>query len=123
MSRKNILVVDDDGKQREIFRRHLENAGFTVFQAEDCDGGIRIVDENDIHLALVDIVLAGKSGLVCLEFIRERYPDMKVIMMTGSIPREIAKDCLDMGADGLLEKPIRKDELVGSIKRVIFKAS
>ena len=109
LSQKNILVVDDDGKQRKIFRHHLENTGYTVFEAEDCDGGIKIVNDNDILLAIVDIVLAGKSGLECLEFIREKYPDMKVIMMTGSIPREIAKDCPNMGADELLEKPIGKN--------------
>ena len=120
MSRATILVVDDEPNQRALFKQMLNRGGYTVIGAESCDDAYVKLREHSIDLALVDIVMPGKSGLECLKAIKEHYTHIGVIILTGSIPEDIALQSLDMGADDFLHKPIRREQLLTCIGNVLF---
>lgn len=66
-----ILLVEDQSVVRCIYRKALEHAGFQIVEAVDYDDAVNLLDDS-IDLALVDIVLKGKSGLEILAYIRKR---------------------------------------------------
>ncbi|TLS75791.1 EAL domain-containing protein [Mariprofundus erugo] len=114
VTRSKILIVEDQQSIRETYAELLEQEGFVVCQAEGYDDAVLQVD-GSIDLALLDIQLVGRSGLEILVYIRERYPDCPVIMMSGYADKENTLKALRQGAVEYLEKPVDPDELVYSV--------
>jgi PAS domain S-box-containing protein len=106
-----ILLVDDQNVIRSIYRKALEHAGFQVIEAVDYEGAFELFDSS-VDLALVDIVLEGKSGMEILTFIRKRQPLCPVIMISAHANKNNAIDALRKGAADYLEKPVDLRELV-----------
>ena len=119
MPGETILVVDDEPELRKLFNLQLTRAGYHVLEAGSCDEAYQNFEEHTIDLVLLDIIMPGNSGLECLEYVRKNHPDTKVVMMTGRIPEEIAIQCLDMGADGFLRKPIKRKTLLTCIENLL----
>ena len=81
---KNILVVDDEETVRESLAAILEREGYRVFQAESGDEGLRVLKETPgIQLVISDHNMPGMSGIELLRLVRERYPNVTRIMLTG----------------------------------------
>jgi len=81
---KNILVVDDEETVRESLAAILEREGYRVFQAESGDEGLRVLKETPgIQLVISDHNMPGMSGIELLKLVRERYPTVTRIMLTG----------------------------------------
>ncbi|TMA21309.1 MAG: response regulator [Deltaproteobacteria bacterium] len=81
---KNILVVDDEETVRESLAAILEREGYRVFQAESGDEGLRVLKETPgIQLVISDHNMPGMSGIELLKLVRERYPNVTRIMLTG----------------------------------------
>ena len=81
---KNILVVDDEETVRESLAAILEREGYRVFQAESGDEGLRVLKETPgIQLVISDQNMPGMSGIEILKLVRERYPNVTRIMLTG----------------------------------------
>jgi PAS domain S-box-containing protein len=116
MSRAKILLVDDEPLVRDIYRHVLEHAGLQVVEAADHDSAISLFDHS-VELALVDIVLEGKSGLEILSHIRKQMPLCPVIMISAHANKNNAIDALHKGAVDYLEKPINLRELVHVVER------
>ena len=119
MSQETILVVDDEPEQRKVFKGFLAKEGYTIIEAESCDDGIEKIKQHDIDLALIDMIMPGDSGLHCLKYAKKKHPDMRVIMMSGIIPEDIGKDSTDMGADAFFKKPLHKEELLASVRKLL----
>jgi len=110
-----ILLVDDESVIRVGLRSTLEGNGFQVVDAADYASGKKLLDSS-ISLALVDIVLKGKSGLELLSHIRRRQPDIPVIIMSGYADKANAMEALHRGAVDYLEKPIGGKVLLRAVK-------
>jgi len=81
---KNILVVDDEETVRESLAAILEREGYRVFQAESGEEGLRVLKETPgIQLVISDHNMPGMSGIELLKLVRERYPNVTRIMLTG----------------------------------------
>lgn len=115
MTRSKILIVEDQQSIRDTYSELLEQEGIAVCQAAGYDDAIVLMDAS-IELALLDIQLIGRSGLDILVYIRERYPDCPVIMMSGYADKENTLKALRQGAVEYLEKPVDPDELVYSVR-------
>jgi len=98
------------------FGGELEDSGFQVVDAVDYKTAVQLLDHT-IDLALVDIVLQGKSGLKILSYACEQYPEIPVIMITEHASKDNAIDALHEGAASYLEKPIHPNELKHAIER------
>src|ERR1700760_3005415 len=78
-----ILIIDDEASIRESLETLLTLEGYTVETATEGDSGLGRIDHASYDLVLLDLALPGKSGLEVLPLIRERNPELPVIMITA----------------------------------------
>lgn len=102
-----VVIVDDSPEVVLLLNRYLENQGFTVFQAGSAAELYALLETSRIALVLLDIGLPDKDGNEILKDIVPLYPDLGIIMVTGSTDLSTALDCLREGADDYLTKPVR----------------
>lgn len=119
MSEKvHILVVDDEPDIRESFQEYLEINGYRVTCADGAATARRVVDENAIDLALLDISMPGEDGLSLARYLRE-HTELAIIMVASAgdvMDRVIG---IEVGADDYLAKPVDLRELVARVAAVL----
>lgn len=121
MSTKTILAVDDEEHILELIGYNLENGGYKVVKAESGEEALECLENNQIDLALLDLMLPGIDGIEVLRNIRShpKYKKLPVIILTAKSD-EISKVVgLEVGADDYLAKPFGVHELMARIKAVL----
>ncbi len=74
METNHILVVEDDKAIREGIDIYLRNQGYVVFQAQDGVEGLQLIEQEEIHLAIVDIMMPRMDGITMMMKVREKGP-------------------------------------------------
>lgn len=115
---KKVLVVEDDGNIAELLRLYLEKDGFEVFLAEDGGKGIRMAQEKNPDLVLLDIMLPVVDGWVVCSEIR-KTSHVPIIMLTAKGETSDKISGLEMGADDYVTKPFEVKELMARIHAVM----
>jgi CheY-like chemotaxis protein len=103
-----LLVVDDNEINRDMLSRRLKRRGYTVMVAVDGKKALKLIEENDFDLVLLDIMMPGIDGIEVLKILRERYSmvDLPVIMVTAKNQSEDIAQALNLGANDYVTKPI-----------------
>jgi DNA-binding response OmpR family regulator len=115
-----LLLVDDDKAFRDIVRYELEVAGYkNIFEAEDGIEALDIMAEKHIDLMLLDLRMPKLDGEAVLKHVKENYPNISVIVVTGQSGTDVKKYVLSLGADDYIQKPYDSAELLGSVEKVI----
>jgi PAS domain S-box-containing protein len=116
-----ILVIDDEVNIIEIARAMLERLGYNVLEAKTGQEAINVVKTFDgaIDLALLDILLPDMKGNVLYPFLVEARPDLKVIVSSGYSSDGPAREILNAGAKGFLQKPYTMADLSTKLKKTI----
>ena len=115
MSQIKILVVDDEKEIAELVEIHLVSDGYKVFKAENAEEGLKILEEEEIHLALIDIMMPGISGLEMCKKIRETK-NIPIIMLSAKSSDLDKILGLGTGADDYVTKPFNPLELTARVK-------
>jgi two-component system phosphate regulon response regulator PhoB len=119
-----ILIVEDDPALVEVLRYNLQKSDFRTAVAMDGEEGLLMVEEENPHLAVVDWMLPGLSGIELCRRIR-RLPnrrDLPVIMLTARSEEADRVRGLDAGADDYMVKPFSPGELVARVRAVLRRA-
>jgi DNA-binding NtrC family response regulator len=119
MPAATILVIDDDRLTRWSVSTLLGRAGHTVHEAATGIDGIAAIEEVGPNLVLLDIELPDMDGFAVLAMVRERHPDLPVLMMTADATAETARMALRLGAQGHLDKPIDSATLDAAVSRAL----
>ncbi|MCS6893160.1 MAG: ATP-binding protein [Deltaproteobacteria bacterium] len=114
-----VLLVDDDENVREVLKMGLRYAGFNVVAAENHDSALEIAKSQRLDLAVVDIIMPGKSGLETARELILIQPNLKFIIISGYSPPETIEAFKSMGIKSFLNKPFAIDELTAEILKVI----
>lgn len=110
-----ILIVEDDREIREGVEIYLKSQGYQVFQAANGKEGLQIASKEDIHLAIVDIMMPVMDGITMLMKLRALEKDFPVIMLSAK-SEEVDKILgLNMGADDYVTKPFTPMELLARV--------
>ena len=110
----HVLVVEDDKEIREGVEIYLKSQGYEVFQAADGVEGLEVIEKEDIHLAIVDIMMPRMDGISMVVKLREKY-DFPVIFLSAK-SEEVDKIMgLNMGADDYGTKPFTPMELLARV--------
>jgi signal transduction histidine kinase len=118
-----VLIVDDEKSIRNTASEFLRMDGHEVWTAEDADVAMALLEEQTFDVVVTDIILPRVSGVTLLRRIKERAPDVQVIMMTGEPTVDTAVDAVRAGARDYLSKPFGKRELLAVVGRAAdFKA-
>jgi len=116
---QRILVVDDEAGIREVLAGILADENFLPLTAEDGEAGLRVLEAEAVDLALLDIWMPGPDGLEILARIRELYPRLPVIMISGHGTIETAVQATKLGAYDFIEKPLSYDKVILAINNTL----
>ena len=116
--RETILIVDDDPVFRRLTGQILRKAGFEVLTAENGRAAMNQIESTDVDLVLTDLAMPVQDGFETIKMLRDRRPGLKVIAMSGRFP-DLLRGAKLLGADATFAKPIRPDELLKIVRRVI----
>ena len=111
----NILVCDDDKDIVEAIGIYLENEGYQVFKAYDGEEAIKVLDENEIHLIILDIMMPKMDGIQAAVKIREDK-NLPLLMLSAKSEDTDKILGLNMGADDYITKPFNPLELIARVK-------
>ena len=118
MEMNHVLIVEDDKEIREGVEIYLKSQGYVVFQAADGVEGLEVIEKEEIHLAIVDVMMPRMDGIQMTVKLREKY-DFPVIFLSAKSEEVDKIMVLNMGADDYIGKPFRPRELVSRIKSVL----
>ncbi|MFQ3198416.1 MAG: two-component system phosphate regulon response regulator OmpR [Paraglaciecola sp.] len=114
-----ILVVDDDMRLRSLLERYLVEQGYQVRVAANSEQMDRLLERENFHLMVLDLMLPGEDGLSICRRLRQKENQIPIIMLTAKgdeVDRIIG---LEMGADDYLPKPFNPRELLARAKAVL----
>ncbi len=115
MEAYHILIVEDDKEIREGIEIYLKNQGYVVYQAADGEEGLKQIENQEIHLAIVDVMMPKMDGITMMMAVRERGYEFPVIMLSAK-SEEVDKIMgLNMGADDYVTKPFTTMELLARV--------
>ena len=115
MEKYHVLVVEDDKEIRDGIEIYLKSQGYEVFKAADGIEGLEIIYREEIHLAIVDVMMPRKDGIQMVMEMRKDY-DFPVIMLSAK-SEEVDKILgLNVGADDYMTKPFNPLELTARVK-------
>jgi len=117
-----ILIIDDEEMIRRILRRMLETEGFEVADAPDGRVGMRLQRESPADLVITDLIMPEKEGLETIKELREEFPQVKIIAISGG--GWIAADpylvtAKRIGADRTLAKPMERKSLLAAVRELL----
>ena len=117
-----VLLVDDSGLARRSARKILQDAGYTVVEAEDGFSALERYTLEHPDVVLLDLVMQGMYGLDVLSKLREIDPAAKVIVLSADVQTSSRELVREAGACDFLNKPIQPKEVVASVARALGEA-
>lgn len=114
---KMILAIDDEPEILNIIKECLEMEGFQVLTAPGAKEGIKLYEErgSEIGVVLLDYLMPDMTGDLVFECLRQKNPDVRVILLTGC-EDSVARKMFETGLRGLIQKPFYIDDLVNRIR-------
>jgi len=114
-----VLIIDDEAAIREMLQILLEDDGYEVVNAQDGEEGLAVLDSQAVDLVLLDFQLPDRNGLEILKDIRERDPELAVIMITAYGTPENAVAAIKGGAANFIAKPWTNEKLQADVRAAI----
>lgn len=117
-----ILIIDDDLQILTMLKLMLEHEGYEVTTAGDGKSGVKSYRKNPADLVITDIIMPDQEGLETISELRQDFPDLRIIAMSGGGRIDsgqylnIAKE---FGANCIFTKPIEREKLVNAVKKLL----
>jgi two-component system NtrC family response regulator len=108
---ETILVVDDEKNYLVILSAFLSEEGYETFTADNAERAMEIVESTDLDLVLTDMKMPFMDGIELLQRIKDKAPDVPVVMMTAYGTVEKAVEAMQLGAFNFIQKPFRNETL------------
>ncbi|MBC2077611.1 response regulator transcription factor [Listeria booriae] len=116
---KRILVVDDDPHIRQLVGHHLRAEGFHVLEAENGVHAETLLNGDQVHLAIVDLMMPEMDGLELCQRMRADYPEIPVIMLTAKDALLDKAQGFEAGTDDYVTKPFEPQELIFRVRALL----
>jgi DNA-binding NtrC family response regulator len=117
----SVLVVEDDPTVRSVLTRFLEDRGHAVRSAQHGLEALDVLAANPVDLVLSDVQMPQMSGLELVRVVRERDPDIQLVLITGHSCVRDAVEAIKLGAADYVEKPIDPHRLGRIVESVLEK--
>ena len=117
-----ILVIEDDPNILTLIRQTLQRAGYEVITATNGSEGLRLVQETQPHLIVLDITMPGLDGYQVCHYVRndEATKHLPIIMVTAMSRPADQRRGFELGADDYLPKPFQIAELITRVQSLLF---
>ena len=113
------IVVDDDPEIRDLVKEYLTDEGFVVDEAPDGAALRVLIEKNVPDIILLDLKLPGDDGLTLAREIRQKFPSVGIVMISGKEDVVDRVAGLEVGADDYITKPFHLRELLARIRSVL----
>jgi two-component system response regulator FixJ len=114
-----VFVIDDDDAVRESIAFLLTTAGISTRAFESAKAFLEVLPETNSGCIIADVRMPDISGIDLLRAVRERKPDLPVIVITGHGDVPLAVEAMKLGAQDFLEKPFDDDLLIASVRAAL----
>lgn len=122
-STKPVCVVDDEPDVRASICEMLTAAGYATTEAADGDEALHAIERKGARLAVIDIFMPNREGLSTIGELKRRFPEIPILAISGGGSSGAAGAYLDLarelGADDVLQKPFRRQQLLDKIKALV----
>src|SRR5210317_181332 len=102
----NVLLVDDEEQFLDALSQRLEARGLKVKAVTSGEDAVDQVEDHNFDAIIVDLAMPGIDGIETLKRIKEKRPDLEIIMLTGHATVKSGIEAMKLGADDFLEKPV-----------------
>ena len=116
---KTLLVVDDEQEICEFLKSFFEERNFEVKTAVSGEAAVAEVDKAEPQVVLLDVHMPGMDGMNVLKQIKQKHPNVKVIMVTALETREKIEEAMRLGADNYITKPLSLEYLEKDVREKI----
>jgi DNA-binding NarL/FixJ family response regulator len=111
------MLADDHRMLREGLRRSMSDQGFDVIgEARDGDEAIRLAEELQPEVILMDVTMPEVDGVEATRQIRQAYPDIRIVMLTMHADQEVLAAAIRAGASGYLVKDCSTEEIASAVR-------
>jgi len=114
-----IAFVDDDERASDLFSRYARTEGLTVHGFQSVEAAQQWLLEHSVDLVISDLKMPGMNGLDFLEWLRDRWPRLPAILITGYSTIDNAIQALRLGASDFVKKPYDPEELIELVHRLL----
>lgn len=108
---KRLLVVDDETEIVDFLKIFFEERGYQVETASSGDKAIEKAEKFKPQIMLLDVQMPGVTGMTVLKTVKEKWPQIKVIMVTALETRDKIEEAMRLGADNYITKPLSLEYL------------
>ncbi|OQY48513.1 MAG: hypothetical protein B6240_04640 [Desulfobacteraceae bacterium 4572_87] len=119
MEKARILVMEDDVAISAALDMILTEAGYNIDLAETGEAALELFEKKDFDLIIADLKLPGINGMEVIKQIKEKKPEMQVVVITGVGTQPIASEALELGAHDFLPKPFTDDQIMTAIDEAL----
>ena len=112
-----LLVVDDEKNMRLSLQTMLGDEGYGVLAVESAEAGLELLAKESVFMVITDARLGGMSGYDFLQKVRNRWPDLPILMITAYATPKLAVEVIKAGAMDYLAKPFAPEELLHAVSR------
>jgi DNA-binding response OmpR family regulator len=119
MKETHILVMEDDATISAALDMILTEAGYSVDVAETGEAALELFEQKRFDLIIADLKLPGINGMEVIKQIKEKKPEMEVIVITGVGTQPIAEEAMTLGAHDFLPKPFTDDQIKAAINEAL----
>jgi EAL domain-containing protein (putative c-di-GMP-specific phosphodiesterase class I) len=114
-----VLIVDDDRAVVRAFGRIIGSSGVLVTAAWDPSSALHAIEEQRFDAVICDIGLPGMSGITLARHVRNRWPEVPIILVTGDPRLDTALEAFEIGAVEYMSKPVDPRRLASTVKRAV----
>ncbi len=114
----SLLLVDDDEDVRVLLRGRLESAGYRVAEAPNGEVALEMYRRNPTEVVLTDIVMPEMDGRKLISALRDSFPDVRIVAISGATDRdvpELLRDGKQLGARQTLQKPFTSQQMLDAV--------
>ncbi|MDA8241644.1 MAG: response regulator [Nitrospiraceae bacterium] len=114
-----ILVIEDSSFMRNKIGNILKRGGHEIIEAEDGIKGLQMTIERSPDCILLDLIMPGMDGVKLLMTLRERGMVPPVVIVTADIQESTIRQCRELGAAAVVNKPPTEEELLSTVRKVL----
>lgn len=116
---KKVLIVEDNPLMSKLLAEMLEVFDIESLRAIDGESALQMLLEQPFSLMITDLRMPKMNGVELLKTVKEKYPQLPVVVVTGFATEPAENDILAASADGFLHKPFRMDDIARILQRLV----
>jgi DNA-binding NtrC family response regulator len=117
MVKMRLMLVDDEERFLQTTSKMIRKKGVDVLTANSGEACLEMLTKELVHVIVLDVKMPGMDGVETLKQIKQRYPRIEVIMLTGHATADSAVEGLKSGATDYLQKPTSVEDLIAKAEQ------